>query len=437
MKEDLTHLPRELADKFTGPFLRFVRIEAMAGATLLICVMIALALANSSSSAQYFSFWETRVGFSFGSVEYSRSLQHWINDGLMTLFFFVVALELKREMVLGELVDPQLTMFPLAGAFGGMIIPVGIYLLLIGDEPSARGWGTVMSTDTAFVIGCLALLGRRVPESLRLFLLALAIFDDIAAILVMAISYGGALQWLPLMLAGLGLAVVAGIGWVGIRSTSLYFVIGISVWVALDASGIHATLTGVVLGLMAPARSWVSDDRLHAILGRVVAYPPGKHWSGDTAGRHDLQQAGVAAREALSPIERLEIALHPWIAFAVMPAFALANAGVTIVPDKFDTTLVLAIFVGFVIGKPVGIVVLSALAVKLRIANRPKDLPWRTLAAGSMLAGIGFTMALFIAGLAFSPDLLGSVKVGILLGSLVSAIAGMLVLVCLCGPSRR
>lgn len=437
MKEDLAHLPRELADQFTGPFLRFIRIEAMAGAILLLCVVVALSLANSAWSSQYFALWEIRVGLSLGDIEFSRSLQHWINDGLMTLFFFVVALELKREMILGELRDPRLTMLPLAGALGGMILPVGLYLLLVGEEPSARGWGTVMSTDTAFVIGCLALLGNRVPESLRLFLLALAIFDDIAAILVVAIGYGDALQWTPLALAGLGLAVVAGIGWLGVRSVPLYFAIGIGVWVALDASGIHATLTGVILGLMTPARSWISDDRLHAILNRVVSYPPGKHWSGDTAGRRDLQRAGVAAREALSPIERLEIALHPWIAFAVMPVFALANAGVTIIFDKFDTTLALAVIVAFVVAKPVGIVMLSALAVKLRVANRPEDLPWRTLAAGSILAGIGFTMALFIAGLAFSPDLLGSVKVGILVGSLVSAIAGMLVLICFSGSTRR
>lgn len=437
MNEDLAQLPSELADQFTEPLLRFFRIEAMAGAILLGCVVVALSFANSKWSPQYFALWEMRIGLSLGDIEFSRSLQHWINDGLMTLFFFVVALELKREITLGELRDPRLTMLPLAGAIGGMIIPVGLYLLLVGGGPSAAGWGTVMSTDTAFVIGCLALLGRHVPESLRLFLLTLAIFDDIAAILVVAISYGDALQWIPLAMAGLGVAVIAGIGWFGIRSIPLYFTVGLGVWVALDASGIHATLTGVILGLMAPAHSWVSDDRLHAIFNRVVAYPPGKHWGGDTAGRRDLQRAGVAAREVLSPIERLETILHPWIAFAVMPLFALANAGVTFVPDRFDSALAMAIFVGFVVGKPVGIVVLSALAVKLRVARRPHDLPWRILAAGSTLAGIGFTMALFIAGLAFSSELLGSVKVGVLAASLASAIAGMLGLICLSTSNRR
>lgn len=428
MNEDIGHLPRELADHFTGPFMRFLRIEAMAGAVLFVCVVVALSLANSGWASQYFSLWETRFGFSLGNLEFTRSIQHWINDGLMTLFFFVVALELKREMVLGELRDLRIAVMPLAGAFGGMIFPVAIFLVLVGDNPSAGGWGTVMSTDTAFVIGCLALLGRRIPESLRLFLLALAIFDDIAAIVVVAVSYSGALQWLPLALASSGFAVVLGAAQVGIRSFPFYFVLGVAIWLAVDASGIHATLTGVVLGLMTPARSWVSDDRLHAILDRVVAYPPGRHWSGDTAGRRDLQRAEVATREAMSPIERLEIALHPWIAFAVMPVFALANAGVTFVPATVDPALATAIFLSFVVGKPVGIVVCCALFVELGLAHRPNDLPWPILAAGSVLAGIGFTMALFIGGLSFSPELIGSVKVGILAASLISASIGMLAL---------
>lgn len=431
MKEDLAQLPRELADQFTAPFLRFVRIEAMAGTVLLVCVLLALSLANSSWSASYSALWEIRVGLSVGDIEFSRSVQHWINDGLMTLFFFVVALELKREMVLGELRDPRLTTLPLAGAVGGMLFPVGLFLLLVGREPSSAGWGTVMSTDTAFVIGCLALLGRRVPESMRLFLLALAIFDDIAAILIVAVSYGDALEWIPLALGGAGVGVVAVIGWLGVRSILIYFLIGIAIWLAFDASGIHPTLTGVILGMMTPARSWVSDDRLHAILDRVVAYPPSGHREGNRDGQWALRRAGVATREAFSPIERLELALHPWIAFAIMPVFALANAGVTFNAEYFDTTLALAVFLAFVVGKPVGIFLFSVLAVKLRLAHRPADLSWGTLAAGGVLAGIGFTMALFIGGLAFSRELISSVKIGILTASLVSATVGVLALMML------
>ena len=285
-----------------------------------------------------------------------------------------------------------------------------------------------MSTDTAFVVGCLALLGSRVPESLRLFLLALAIFDDIGAILLVAIGYGQAFNGPSLVLACIGIALIAGIARLGIRSIPVYFAIGASTWLAFDASGIHPTLTGVILGLMTPARSWISDNRLHAILDRVVAYPPGDHWSGDTTGRQDLHRASVATREALSPIERLEISLHPWVAFVIMPLFALANAGVVIAPAPFDAILASAVFLGFVAGKPIGVLLFSAIAVKLRLAIRPDDLPWKVLGAGAVLTGIGFTMALFIADLAFRPDHLDTVKLSVVSASVVSAAAGLIAL---------
>jgi NhaA family Na+:H+ antiporter len=424
----LAHLPKEAADRFTAPFRRFIRIEAMAGVVLLACALLALGIANANWGAWYHSFWDTQAGVSLANFRFSRSLKHWINDGLMTLFFFVVALELKREMALGELRSARLAALPLAGALGGMIVPAALYLWLVKSASAASGWGTVMSTDTAFVVGCLALLGRRVPESLRLFLLALAIFDDIGAILIVAISYGSAWHWGPLALAGFGLLSTAAAARLGIRSLWIYFGLGVGVWTAFDASGIHATLAGVILGLMTPSRSWVSDNRLHAILDRVVAYPPGDHWSGDTAGRRDLRRAGVAAREALSPLERLEFLLHPWVAFGIMPLFALANAGVPIVKGTFDANLAFAIFFALVFGKPTGIVLFSAIAVKLRVAIRAEELSWSLLAAGGVLAGIGFTMALFIAELAFSADLLDSAKLGVLAASLASATAGMLAL---------
>jgi NhaA family Na+:H+ antiporter len=305
-----------------------------------------------------------------------------------------------------------------------MVVPVGLFLLLVGAGVGADGWGTVMSTDTAFMVGCLAMLGSRVPESLRLFLLSLAIFDDIGAILVVAVGYGETLNWIAIGLALAGLGVVAAIARLGVRSLPVYFAIGGGIWLSLDASGIHATLAGVILGLMTPARSWVSDRRLHAILDRVIAYPPGDHWSDDKSARRDLRQAGVAAREALSPIERLESALHPWVAFTIMPLFALANAGVPIEPASFDQALTTAIFAAFVVGKPAGIMLLSFLAVTLRAATRPTELSWGMIAAGSLLTGIGFTMALFIAELAFEPALMGSVKLGVMGASVVSAAAG-------------
>ncbi|MFA5123195.1 Na+/H+ antiporter NhaA [Zavarzinia sp.] len=425
MTDSLGKLPKEAVDRITRPFTRFLRIEAMAGAVLLFCTAIALGLSNSPWSDAFLTFWETPAGIEVGTFDYARSLRHWINDGLMTLLFFVVALELKREMVLGELRDLRVAALSLAGALGGMALPAALFILVEAGGRAAHGWGTVMATDTAFVIGGLAVLGARIPLNLRLFLLSLAIFDDIGAILVVAIGYGGTLNAYALGMAGMGLGLIAGMARFGIRSIPAYFAVGVPIWLAVDLSGLHPTLVGVALGLMTPARSWVSDNRLHAILSRVTAYPPGDHWSGDTTDRADLRRAGVAATEALSPIERLEIILHPLVAFAVVPLFALANAGTVLGGVTIDLSLALAIFLGFVVGKPLGILAFSAVAVGLRLATRPADLPWRLIAAGAMLAGIGFTMALFIADLAFGGDLLVTAKISILAASCVSGVASL------------
>ncbi|MCA3633171.1 MAG: Na+/H+ antiporter NhaA [Methylobacterium sp.] len=428
MTKNLSMLPRMPADRFTGPFMRFLRIEAVAGAVLLVSTVMALALANSRWSDAYLAFWELHAGFHWGDLVLSRSLKHWINDALMTLFFFVIALELKRELVLGELRDRRMAALPFAAALGGMLVPPAIFLAIVSNGPGAQGWGTVMSTDTAFVIGCLAILGSRLPQSLRLFLLALAIFDDVGAIMVVAIGYGGTLHGLALGLALAGFAGVVAMGWMGVRSVLAFFIVGGAIWLALDEAGIHPTLAGVALGLMTPAHSWVSDRRLHAILDRVVAYPPGEHWAGDGTARDDLHQARIATREALSPIERLEILLHPWVAFGILPLFALANAAIPFASATFDPTLTAAIIAAFVVGKPAGILLFSFLAEKLRIGVRSPDLSWGLLAGGGMLTGIGFTMALFIADLAFRREVIPSVKLGVLGASALSALAGMIVL---------
>lgn len=254
MNDSLSRLPREPADRLTKPFMRFLRIEATAGIILLLSTLLALGLANTAWSPSFLAFWEMPAGVRLGDIGIYRSLKHWINDGLMT-FFFVIALELKRELVLGELRNPRMAALPVAAALGGMAAPAGIYLLLVGGGPGASGWGTVMSTDTAFVIGCLALLGSRVPGSLRLFLLSLAIFDDIGAILIVAVGYCEPLNWVALGTGGLGFAFVAGIALLGIPSIAVYFVMGSAIWLAFDASGVHATLVGVILGLMTPTRS--------------------------------------------------------------------------------------------------------------------------------------------------------------------------------------
>lgn len=429
MPKPNTGLPSEIADRFTGPFARFLKIEAASGLLLLFAVLAAIGMANSPWATAFLGFWETPIGLHFGDLDFSRSLRHWINDGFMTFFFFVVALELKRELVIGELRNPRNAALPFAGALGGMIVPVSIYIALMGGQPGTHGWGTVMATDTAFVIGCLALFGSRMPPGLRLFLLSLAIFDDVGAILVVAIGYGEALNWGALALAVMGLAAVSGSARLGIRSIPVYFLLGGIIWSCLDASGVHATITGVVLGLMTPTRAWVSDTRLRAILGRVLAYPGGEHWSGDTTDRHDLQTAGRAVKESLSPLERLELMLHPWSAFVIMPIFALANAGVAISGVDIGKAVSVAIFAGLAIGKPVGVLTFSWLAVRLGVAAQAPGLSWPFVVAGAFLTGIGFTMSLFIAGLAYAPAMLDAAKIGILAGSFVSAVAGLLLMV--------
>jgi NhaA family Na+:H+ antiporter len=437
---ELARLPRELVDRLTKPFAQFLRIEAAAGAILLSFAVAAVVLSNSPWTHAFLNIWETRVGLEIGSLEFARSLRDWINDGLMTFFFFVVALELKRELVLGELSNPRVAALSITAALGGMLVPAVVYLALQSGHPGEGGWGTVMATDTAFVIGCLALLGSRISQSLRVFMLSLAIVDDIGAILVVAVGYSSHIAWGALALGALGFAIVRAMALVGVRSVPIYFMVGGLIWLAVDASGIHATITGVVLGLLTPSRRWVNDARLYAILDRVVAHPAGQQriGSGDTKDRDTLLVAQTAVRETLSPVERLEIALHPWVGFAVMPLFAFANAGVPISLGDLGNPVAVAVFVGFVLGKPTGVLTFSWLAVRSGIAIRPPDLRWTLLAGGALLAGIGFTMALFIAHLAFGKALIDAAKLGILSASVASAVAGVALLAWLSpSPSER
>jgi len=436
-QSEISRLPREFVDWWTKPFAAFLRIEAAGGAILLLSTVVALVLANSPWAHPFLGVWETPIGLHIGSWEFVRSLREWINDGLMTLFFFLVALELKRELVLGELNNPRMAALSIAAALGGMVVPAALYLLLQWGHPGAGGWGTVMATDTAFVIGGLALLGSRIPQSLRVFMLSLAIVDDIGAILVVAIGYSSHIAWGALAWGAFGVAAVPALTLAGVRNTAIYLLVGVFIWFAVDASGIHATITGVILGLLTPARRWVSDERLYAILGKVVAHPSSHEGSGDTKDRESLHVAEVAARETLSPVERLEMMLHPWVGFVIMPLFALANAGVPLSTGDLRNPVMVAVFVGFALGKPIGVLSFSWLAVRSGIARRPPDLGWGLLVGGSLLAGIGFTMALFIANLAFSPSLIDAAKLGILSASVFSAVAGLALLRWLAAREKR
>ena len=406
-------LPKKPVDRILDPLQRFLHIQAASGVLLLVVTAAALAAANSASASGFLAFWETQVGIRAGGFVLEHSLRHWVNDALMAIFFFVIGLEVKRELVEGELRDLRAAALPLAAAIGGMLAPAAIYLVLQWGEPGEAGWGIPMATDIAFVVGCLAVLGRRVPSGLRVMLVSVAIADDIGAILVIAIGYTEALDWTALGFGALGIAAVVALARLGVRSVPVYVVMGVFVWYAFHASGVHATIAGVILGWLTPIQPWVDRERLAAIL------------SEQGAGRGHARTLEIAARESVSPLDRLESLLHPWVAFGIMPLFALANAGVELTPSSFGDPVALAAGAGLVVGKPIGVLLFAWLAVRARLAQLPRGVGWGAVAAGGALAGIGFTMSLFIAGLALPDDLLEAAKVGILGASALSAAIGM------------
>ena len=422
-------IPREPIHKIIEPVQRFLHVEAASGVLLLICTAIALTLANSAASGWYVSLWKTEVGFAFGNFSMMYSLQHWINDGLMAIFFFVVGLEVKREMVIGELRDPKRAALPVAAAIGGMVVPALVYLALQGGTEAARGWGIPMATDIAFVVGCMAVLGPRVPRILRVMLLSLAIVDDIGAILVIAVGYTESLNMTALLLAFAGLGVVWVLGRLGVRSFGIYVIMGVLVWFGFHESGVHATIAGVLMGLLTPARSYLGENTISQMLQRADETLHGGAWVNMHHRSDAVRGFTDSVREIISPLEYLEGTLHPWTGFVIMPIFALANAGVPFIIADFGDPVAIAVMAGLVVGKPAGILLMSFLAVKLITKSLPEGLSWSAMVGGGFLSGIGFTMALFISGLALNGPALKAAKVGVLGASLLAAIVGMAVLI--------
>jgi NhaA family Na+:H+ antiporter len=419
-------LPEEPVDRMVAPLVRFLHVEAASGVLLLIFTIAALLLANSPFSEQFLSFWKFPIGIHIGGFDMTHSLKLWINDALMAIFFFVVGLEVKRELVLGELRDAQRAALPVAAALGGMLVPAAIYLSLQLGEAGAHGWGIPMATDIAFVVGCMALLGPRVPRGLRIMLVSLAIADDIGAILVIAIGYTEHLEVSALLIGLSGIGIVSVFQRIGVRSVGIYVVLGVMIWFGFHESGIHPTIAGVILGLMTPAYSRVGDNVFSDSVSRLSNLLHGEGWRPDHAERHaTLRTVEQLARETLSPLERLEMRLHSWSSFFIMPLFAFANAGVPLELSYFGSGIGIAVTLGLVVGKPIGILLFSWLAVRLGIGRLPDGVGWPAIAGGGMLAGIGFTMALFIAELALDGSQLFAAKVGVLTGSAVAAVAGM------------
>lgn len=424
---------RQAALRLARPLERFLRIQASGGIVLLVAAVTAMIWANSPLRDSYTALWHTPVSFGVGPLVFKKDLHFWINEGLMVLFFFVVGLEIRREMHQGELSELKRAALPVAAALGGMIAPALIYLSLNRLPETHSGWGVPMATDIAFAVGVLALLGKRVSAALRVLLLALAIIDDIGAIVVIALFYSAGVQWLGLAIGAAGVAGAFALQRIGVRNPIVYAIPGATVWGGLLLAGVHPTLAGVVMGLLTPARPWFGEqgflseasDALDEFRHRA------EHPAHDT---HDLlrplARIDVARREAVPPVVRLEAALNPWVAFGIMPLFALANAGVTLGQVDLGATGALAVsagvVLGLVIGKPLGIVGASLLSARLGLCALPRGVDWRGLLVVGMVGGIGFTMALFIAELAFqSPLCLGIAKLAVLIGSLASGILGM------------
>jgi NhaA family Na+:H+ antiporter len=428
-----THKPQPVATLILRPFQTFAEREASGGIMLFVFTVLALAWANSPWAQAYTQLWDTQVTVGFGEAVLSKPLLLWINDGLMAVFFFVVGLEIKRELLVGELSSPRQALLPMVAAVGGMVVPAGFYLMLNAGTSGARGWGIPMATDIAFALGVLALLGDRVPFGLKVFLTALAIVDDLGAVLVIAVFYTSEIHALSLAL-GLGfLAALFLLAWLGARSPLVYTLVGTAVWVAFLKSGVHATVAGVLVAMAVPARARIAPSEFLAKIRKILAGFEEAQVE-DEEGRQSAVQALEDACDAVqTPLQQMEHALHPWVTYAILPVFALANAGLGLNVDlgaALAHPVTLGMLLGLVLGKTIGITLFSWLAVRTGLAALPANVTWRQLNGAGWLGGIGFTMSLFIAGLAFGEsELLSDAKLGILSASVVAGTIGYALLV--------
>lgn len=423
------------------PLQRLLAHEAAGGVVMLVAAVVAIVWANSPWSASYFDLWATPLRIELGGLLTldHLSLQAWVNDALMTVFFLLVGVEIKRELVHGDLRDLRAVALPVAAAFGGMLIPAGIYWVFNAGGAGSDGWAIPMATDIAFAVGVVTLLGRRVPLAGKVFLLTLAIADDIGAIVVIAVFYTGDLSFGWLGVALVGLAVIFAMRRADVQALAPYLAVGALLWLALLESGVHATLAGVALGLLTPAWPLRSPRRYPLEVRRLVDRIERSYYDRVLtedefeANEHLIAEVARLSMYSTSPLERLERALSPWVAFVIVPVFALANAGVSLSGDALaglvSQPVTAGVAVGLVVGKTVGVLAAAALAVKVGIGRLPVGVTWRQMLGLAICAGIGFTVALFVTSLSFTdPVLADAAKVGILVGSLVAGLSGYLIL---------
>ncbi|MBN1240975.1 MAG: Na+/H+ antiporter NhaA, partial [Gammaproteobacteria bacterium] len=413
--------------------LEFASWAPAAGMLLLLATALALLISNSGLSGGFEAFWNTGFGIAFGDLGFEMSLRHWVNDALLTIFFLVVGLEIKREFTVGHLANRRSAALPIAAAIGGMLLPALVYVALVPPGPWTRGWGVPMATDTAFAVALIAMMGRRVPLELRIFLTAAAIVDDIGAILVVAIFYSNDLQPGWLASAAFFTALLVLLNRSGVYRPSPYIMIGIALWACVHAGGLHATLAGVILAAIIPTRPPPNYDTLATQADSILANEA-RH--GGEQLRHGPSEPALRALDAihdrlLSPADRMLRTMAPRSSLVVLPLFALANAGVAFSGDVFSGNggLMLAIVAGLAVGKPLGFVLFCLLAVRSGLAAKADAMSWRQLAGAGALAGIGFTMSLFIAGQAYPvPDEFAAAKIAVFAGSLLSAVIGVALL---------
>lgn len=427
-------------DKVVRPIQKFIQQEKSGGLVLGISVIIALILANSPWHTAYHHFFEHKLGFQFDGATYLEySIHHWINDGLMSIFFFVVGLELKREIVAGELSNPRKALLPIIAAFGGMLVPALIYFSLNSNGAVSSGWGIPMATDIAFALGVLYLLGNRIPLALKVFLTALAIVDDLGAVLVIAFFYTSDISVISLVIGFIALLFMFIGNRLGVRSVIYYAVFGIlGVWTSFLLSGVHATIAAVLAAFMIPANVRISEhiyiQKIQHFLGLFRAAD-----SNDTKPTltneqlHILDEIKKDTDKAITPLQKLEHAMHPMVTFVIIPIFALANAGVSVLGidmnTLFSTNVALGVALGLLVGKVVGVVGFTLLAVKLKIAPFPSGMNFKNLLGLGLLASIGFTMSLFVTQLAFSQEEYQTqAKIGIFAASIIGGILGYAVL---------
>jgi NhaA family Na+:H+ antiporter len=428
---------RPPVERIVRPFQDFANKQSSGGILLIIATAVALIWANSPWAESYVALWHTKLSVGVGDFSITKDLTHWINDGLMAVFFLVVGLEIKREVLVGELSSLGNAVLPVVAALGGAVVPALIYLAINAGTEGSAGWGIPMATDIAFALGVLALLGQRAPTALKVFLTALAIVDDIVAVLVIALFYTSEISWGALGVGAMFLAALIVANLLGVGRTLLYAGLGVGLWLCFLLSGMHATIAGVLLALTIPATSFINPgaflERSRYVLDRFEqAGEKGENVLSNEERQAALHALNHAAYKLEPPLHELEHTLHPWVVFAIMPLFALANAGVPLggdVVEALSSPVALGIVAGLVVGKQLGITLFAWLAVRSGVSELPEGIGFRHVYGAGWLAGIGFTMSLFISDLAFSEvSLIEDAKLGIECASLIAGVVGWTIL---------